>query len=220
MTQWRGALLAGLVSVAASCGGSPAPTTEALLPIASTATTSNTRLAVGSSTTTDAPDDVLSPIQREAVDRLVAQFAAGDAEAIIATWDIAGERVVLFEDGLRFDLALGARWEDVSCGLSLSGEARCEFVYRDDLLEAVGAPPQEGAFRIGVRDDGKITSWFYTVGNPTTIQALLAPFRTWIGETYPDLVDTMYNRGGFARITPEVLEIWVEKIAEYRALHG
>lgn len=204
----------------AACGGSSPTTTEPLLPIATTPTIASTQAPEESSTTSVVPEDGLSPIQREAVDRLVQQFAAGDADAIIATWDIPGDRVPLFEDGLRFDLALGGRWEDVSCGLSFSGEARCEFVYVDDLLEIVGAPLQDGAFRIGVRDDGMITAWFYTVGNPTTIQALVTPFRNWIDETYPELVDPMYNRGGFARVTPEAREIWVEKIAEYRQVTG
>ena len=214
----RRALVLTLLVLAPACGGNATPaTTEALSPLATTPTTATTQAPQDSSSTSVAPADELSPIQREAVDRLVGQFAAGDAEAIIATWDVPGDRVPLFEDGLRFDLALGARWDDITCGLSLSGEARCEFVYTDDLLEAVGAPLQDGAFRIGVRDDGMITAWFYTVGNPTTIQALVTPFRTWIDENYPELVQPMYNRGGFARTTPEALEIWVEKVAEYRA---
>lgn len=207
--------LIGTVVVAAACsGGSATSTTEPLLAIAATSTAA----PVVDATPTEAPaDDLLSPGQRQAADLVINAYRAGDAATIIGAWDIASDRRLLFADQIEFDIAIGGRWSDITCGLSLSGDARCEMLYTNDLLEALGAPLQGGVFRIGVRDDGAITSWFYETGNVSTIQALAQPFRDWITETHPDSFDAMFNRGRFARVTPESRAIWVEKLAEFIA---
>ncbi|MCP3976010.1 MAG: hypothetical protein GY720_16135 [bacterium] len=207
--------LVGFAVAVAACGsGSVASTTEPLLDIATTTTAVP---AVGSTVTEGPDEDVLSPSQREAVDLVTNSYGAADAATIIGAWDIASDRRLLFAGGIEFDIAIGGRWFDSACGLSLSGDARCEMLYTNDLLEALGAPMQESVFRIGVRDDGAITSWFYETGNVSTVQALVEPFRDWITETHPELFDAMFNRGRFARVTPESREIWVEMIAEFAA---
>lgn len=204
-----------LAAVVSACGGdSAASTTEPLLDIA---TASTAAPVVGSSVTVAPDDELLSPNQRQAVDLVINSYAAADATAIMGAWDIASDRRLLFADEIEFDIAIGGRWFDTTCGLSLSGDARCEMLYTNDLLEALGAPLQEGVFRIGVRDDGAITSWFYETGNASTIQALVEPFRDWITETDPEIFDAMFNRGRFARVTPASREIWVEKIAQFAA---
>lgn len=210
-----------LATVVAACGSSSGPdTTEALLPIA-TASTAAPIAGSSAAPATSAPEtDVLSATQREAVEHVIAAYSTGDAAAIIAEWDIASDRRVLFEQELEFDIAIGGRWSHPTCGLSLSGEARCEMFYTNDLLDALGAPPQESVFRIGVRDDGAITSWFYQTGNAATMQAMAEPFRDWIVETHPDSFTPMFNRGGFARVTPESRQIWVDKLAEFIASRG
>ncbi len=206
-------LLIGMALVVAACGGDAAvPTTEPLLAIATTLTAAP---VVGSTATQAPDDDVLSVSQRMAVDLVIDAYAAQDAAMIIESWDIASGRQLLFAEGLEFDIAIGGRWLDTTCGLSLSGEARCEMLYTNDLLEALGAPMQDGVFRIGVREDGAITSWYYESGNASTMQALAEPFRDWVTETHPELFDAMFNRGRFARVTPGSREIRVEKVAEF-----
>lgn len=205
--------LIGIAVVLTACGvDSAVSTTEPLLDIATASTPTPT------ATATAAPDgDELSASQRQAVDLVVNAYGAADAVTIIGAWDIASDRRLLFADEIEFDIAIGGRWSDTACGLSLSGDARCEMLYTNDLLEALGAPAQDGVFRIGVREDGAITSWFYETGNASTMQALAEPFRDWITETDPEIFDAMFNRGRFARVTPQSREIWVEKIAEFAA---
>jgi len=203
--------------VVAGCGGTAgSSTTEPLLAIATTPSE-----APAATTNTQAPTaDVLSTAQRNGVNLVVDAFAAADAATIIAAWEITSDRRVLFEQELEFDIAIGGRWTDVECGLSLSGEARCEMVYTNDLLEALDVPPQDGVFRIGVRDDGSITSWFYEVGNAATIQALAQPFRDWVEENHPDRFRSMFTGNGFARVTAESRALWVELVAEFVAAGG
>ncbi|NND01747.1 MAG: hypothetical protein HKN91_03085 [Acidimicrobiia bacterium] len=205
--------LSALLLVVAACGTTTgSSTTEALSTLASTAPLETT-----STPNTSAPESSLTAVQQETLDNLLAAYASGDSAEIMSLWTRAGEH---YRPDIEFDLAIGGRWSDVACDVSLSGEPRCEFLYTNSLLEALDAPPLAGYFRIEMDSSGAIADWDYQQGNRATAAAYIQPFSDWVRETDPEAADDMFDWNGFARRIPDAYVVWEQKVEEFLATLG
>lgn len=204
---------ASALVVAACSDAGQTSTTEALIPIAST--------AVPQSTTSAAPDTTaragLNDAQQAAVDQLLAAYASGDPAAVLALWSPAGEH---YRPDIEFDLAMGGRWSDVACDSSSNDGPRCELLYTNDLLEALDAPPLAAFVRLQISESGVITDWVYDTGNRATTAAYLQPFSDWVHENDPDAAEVMFDWNGFGWRTPDAYEVWLLKVPEFLSTLG
>ncbi len=142
----------------------------------------------------------------------MAAYDAGDSQAVLSLWGPAGDH---YRFQIESDLAMGGRWSEVACTASQYAGPRCALLYTNDLLEAFDAPLLEGYVRVEMTDDGTIDYWIYDRGNLATTAAIILPFSEWVGTTDPDAAHEMFDWNGFARETPESLELWTHKVAEY-----
>lgn len=237
--RWRAAALVAAAAAVATAvfvpQGDPsevtvvAPETSSSLPSSSVPTTVTA--------TTEPPPD---PAVLEAAEAIGIQFmqarAAYDGDALVSL--MASDAIFSeteFAQAVE-ELPLQAEWEralgwqytDLSCSATSPSFVLCTYTIQAPLNERMGKGPYSGNSFSLVIEDGEIaqvtrnlnTFEFYT---DTEVQ-----FFAWLSENYPDDFDIM-NAGdrllggdypSFPHLTPESIQLWEERTAEYLATLG
>jgi hypothetical protein len=233
-------VLVAIVAVIAGGGAEPAApqpvTTTVVEQVTSTTVPRTTGTTVPSPTTVVTVPDTVSEVERSAADRVVEALNAADIDALFAAMSESAPVVTrverlptptitrsreLFERYIRVDFAIGAQWTITKCSAaSTRSSIRCELENAEPLREAFGLDTLPALLLIDVDESGLIESFDlrWDVAQPIIVGAWLsdlAPFNDWVKATYPDDFEVMTINDEQIRTSPESLELWTLRVAEF-----
>lgn len=170
------------------------------------------------------PSAVASPTET-ATQHMMARQSL-DTEAAMQLFaenaEVAEEGFGLTDYGALWDWyrALGWDWRPQACQQPSSGAegmlVRCSYEFENDLSRAVGHPPVTGEVSILVAD-GRITN-LVSYLDIEQFGDVWETFLTWVSESHPEDVNTMYVPGGTnPRLEDESIALWAERVEEFAA---